>query len=171
MADRSRGSRQTKFWSNMTLADQVGLTTVQGIIGSVTIAELSGPKLTLLRSRGRLLLTSVPASASASTVVGLGLIVVSANALAVGGTSVPGPLNDQGAAWLWHSYFGVDAAHWITAVSNAGFGALEQDVMIDAKAMRKVEPDQSVALIGELSSSDFSSVEVTGGLRFLFGQG
>jgi len=169
MANRSRGRSGglSKSWSNMTIADNVPLSTTQAVIGSVTIAEGSIIQATLLRSRGMLSVFGTPDAAADSTVVALGLTVVSANALAVGGTSVPGPIADQGADWLWHQYVPLDSISATSALLN-NLGAYVR-IEVDSKAMRRVPEDAAVALIGELNTAEFTSVEISGGIRFLFG--
>ena len=166
----SRGGRKidNKTWSNMVPAAAVALTTTQGVIGSVTNTEGSGLDFTLMRSRGQLLVTGAPNAAGDAEIVGLGLIVVSAAALAVGGSSVPGPILDQGADWLWHHYVPMNA-EGATAESVSGYGFIGWQVIVDAKAMRRVPPDHAVALIGELDQGSFANVQVTGGIRFLLG--
>ncbi len=169
MATRTqgRGARLRKSWTNMLIADNVPLTTMQAVIGSVTVAEGSVLQSTLLRSRGMLSIFATPDAAADSTVVALGLIVVSANALAVGGTSVPGPIADQGADWLWHNYQPMDSMNATSAAGNNP--GLYRLVEVDSKAMRRVPEDAAVALVGETNTAEFVSIEVSGGIRFLFG--
>jgi len=164
---RGRSSRLSKSWTNMTVADRVTIGTTQTVIGSVTIAEGAGQANTLLRSRGGLMVWGEPDASTDSDVCALGLIVVHSNALAVGGTSVPGPLNDQGADWLWHRYVPLDAGI-ATGVVGDNILAIER-FELDSKAMRRVPEDSSVVLIGEVSVGDFAAVFVSGGVRFLLG--
>ena len=157
-----------KTWSNMVVANGVQLTTTQSVIGSVTNAEGSGLDFTVMRSRGQLLVAVTPDAAGDTDTIGLGLIVVSAAALAVGGVSVPGPINDQGADWLWHQYVPFNASG-ATSESVSGYGFLGWQVVVDGKAMRRVPPDHAVALIGEADQGLFTAIHVTGGIRFLLG--
>ncbi len=165
-----RGSRLRKVWSNMLILADATITTTQQIIGSVTISEGSLVESTLLRSRGELLVTATPDAATDKDVVGLGLCIVSANALAVGGTSIPGPIADMGSdLWLWHRFVPLDAMGATTEVAARTGGTAWARVVIDAKAMRRVPQDSAVVLVAELNSATFASVVMVGGCRFLFG--
>ena len=167
-ATRGRGARLRKTWSAMTLLSPTALSTTQSVLGSVSIASGSALEATVLRCRGQLLCFAIPDASTDSAVLGLGLIVVTASALAVGGVSVPGPLEDQESdSWLWHQYIPFDAI-----AANAGIdrlGSLVARVDVDAKAMRKVPGDSAVVLMGQLNTSTMASVQVTGGIRMLFG--
>ena len=79
----------------------------------------------------------------------------------------PGPINDPEADWLWHTFLGFDADP-LTAASASALGVIER-IEIDSKAMRKIQTDHVVVLIGESNTGDFAAVNVTGGLRLLFG--
>ena len=165
---RGRSTQLRKSWSNMTPATAVAIGATQAVIGSVSIAESSLVAPTLLRSRGNLLVNAVPDAATDSDTIGLGLIVVHTNALAAGGASLPGPIADQGADWLWHMYVPLDAAGATAeaAVNNWNLMRIE----VDSKAMRRVPEDHAVVCMGEVDAGLFASVSVTGGIRFLFGQ-
>jgi len=144
------------------------MTTTQSVIASITLAEASLLDATVLRTRGELIVVAIPDAATDSDVLGLGLIVVSAAALSVGGTSVPGPIADvSNDGWLWHRFVGLDAAGdtAVDASSNASVVRVE----IDAKAMRRMPQDWALVLMGELTSGDFAQVTVTGGVRTLLG--
>ena len=159
----------TKSWIGVhTAAVPVVLTATQGAILSIGIAEGS-IRETLLRSRGSLVVSAFPNNATDEGMVALGLIVVHSNAVTAGGAALPGPLNDQGADWLWHNYVPVTNPIGATTISNAWGGFHTQRVELDSRAMRRVPADHEVVLMGEVDSSFWSSVEVVGGMRLLFG--
>ncbi len=167
----SRATRLSKSWSNM-LVNSSGsvLSTTQGVIGSVTISEGTIGEATVLRCRGNLLITCTPNAAADSDVVGLGLIVVTAAALAVGGTSIPGPLLDQGNdGWLWHQYVPFDAFGATTETEGNQLLSLAARVEIDAKGMRKLPQDWALVLMAELDSGEMASVRLFAGMRVLLG--
>ena len=144
------------------------LTTTQGSLGSLELTEGTLGEATLLRSRGNLLIVCEPNAATDVEVVGLGIAVVTAAALGVGGLSLPGPIADQGFdGWLWHQYVPFDSVS-LTAGDPQAM-TVNARVEIDAKAMRKLPVDYAIVLIGELSTGDMGTVTVTGGLRFLLG--
>ncbi len=164
---RTRGVTQSKSWATMAAANSVALTQTQAVIGSVSVVEFGLIAPTLLRSRGSLLVVGTPNAGGDADTIGLGLIVVHTNALAVGGTSVPGPLNDVGADWLWHRFVALDAIGATSEVPTSV--ATWERVEVDGKAMRRVPTDHAVALVGEVQEGLFVSVAVTGSIRFLFG--
>ncbi len=164
---RGRAPRLRKSWSNMLPADRVAVTTVQGVIGSVSVPEGAIASPTLLRSRGNLLVWAEPDAASDSDVFAFGLIVVHTNALAVGTTSLPGPIADTGADWLWYQFVPLDAGA-ATGVTGDSL-LLSSWIDLDSKAMRRVPEDHAVVLMGEALTGDFSAGLVSGGVRFLFG--
>ena len=165
-SSRGGGSRMRKHWTS-TEFDAVTIGVTQTLLGSVALVE-DHPAFTLLRSRGEILVVAIADAATDTDVVGLGLIVVHSNAAAVGGTSIPGPLQDTGADWLWHQVVPLDAVSLTAADPNAR--AVVVRVPVDSKAMRRLPPDHSVILVGEETVGDFASVKVTGGIRMLFGQ-
>ena len=169
-AGQGRGARLRKSWSAMTVADVVVMSTTQAVIGSVSLGAGSGLEATVLRSRGELLVTASPDDVADSDILGLGLIVVRAAALAAGGVSVPGPILDQSSdSWLWHQYVPLDAFGASTEATARTGGSAWSRVVVDAKAMRRLPEDSAVVLVGELTSGDFASVIVSGGVRFLLG--
>ena len=156
----------TKFWSGVANSAVNSLTTTQTALNFVSISE-GTPRLTLLRSRGSVFLSAAPDAATDVEVVGLGLIVVHGNAVTAGGASLPGPISDVGADWLWHTFVPMDA---IIATASVGDNmGLNVRVEIDSKAMRRVPPDHCVALMAERGSTAFASVTALSAIRLLFG--
>ena len=156
----------TKSWLGVTTPSGVTLTGTQGAIVSIGIAE-SAIRETLLRTRGNILIQGTPDAAGDVEVVGLGLIVVHSNAVTAGGLALPGPIEDDGADWLWHQYVPLDAITLTSADPNARSVVVR--VEVDAKAMRRVPSDHEVVLMGELSTTSFASVTALAGIRMLFG--
>ena len=163
-----RGARLRKSWCRLHTLAVTNLTTTQAVIGTCVFPENVG-EATLLRTRGSVLITAAPNAVTDVDIVGLGIIVVSATAGALGGTSVPGPLIDQGSdGWLWHYYVPLDAVT-LTAgdpqavTTNARFD-------FDSKAMRIVRADQHIVFIAELATGDFASVGIQLGIAWLIGE-
>jgi len=161
----ARGNRMRKSWVGAT-SPGVNLTTTQGVVLAVTVVEGSSVA-TLLRSRGNLFLSGTPDAAADIDVAAVGLIVVHTNALTAGGVSLPGPIADAGADWLWHQYVPLDASG-ATAGDPAGIG-FNRWIEVDSKAMRRIPTDHAVVLMGELLGATMVSISVAGGVRFLFG--
>ena len=163
-----RGARLRKTWQAITPFPNVTVGITQVILGSLSLALGSVVEATVLRCRGALLCHAVPDAAGDAGVLGLGIMVVRTSAALVGGVSVPGPIDDDGSdSWLWHQYVPFDAINATGAVNL--LGSLVARVEIDAKAMRKLPEDSTVALIGQMSAGLFSTVEVGGGMRILVG--
>ena len=152
-------------WSG-NFFDEAALTGTQSVISSMLAPTgVGAARQTLLRTRGSLVVLGTPDAAGDSEIVGLGVIVVQQAAAAVGGASVPGPLNDPDANWLWHQFVGLNAMG-ATGETPTSVSAIVR-VEIDSKAMRKVAIDQELIMIGELATGEFASVIVTGGWRVL----
>ncbi len=166
MARRSRGGRLAKQWSGATF-DKVAMSTTQVGFIAFTATE-GGEDETVLRVRGDILVVASPDAAADSAIFALGAIVVQVNAFSVGGLSLPGPVVDIGADWLWHTFVSLEVAG-ATSVAGDNIGIIHR-VVVDSKAMRRVPDDSMIAFVGELTAVDFAAVEITGGLRVLSGR-
>jgi len=162
-----RSTRLKKTWTGFHTTSVVNMTTTQVSILEANIGE-GAPNQTLLRTRGNILIAAEPDAATDFTIVAFGLIVVQSAAANVGGVSVPGPINDIGADWLWHTFVPLDAVTLTAGDPNAR--SVVHRVEIDAKAMRRVAADESVLLIGEANVAGMASIGVLAGMRTLFGQ-
>ncbi len=162
---RSRGSRLSKGWAGFTF-DKVTLSATQQILVQFPVAE-GGQDITVLRTMGNLLCSAVANAAADDDVFAFGVIVVQNAAAAVGGTSVPGPINDIDADWLW--WEAVPMASIAATAAEDNSRNLVHRVQIHSKAMRRMATDQSVILVGEISTNEFAAATVNGSLRLLFG--
>jgi len=93
---------------------------------------------------------------------------VSEQAGAAGGVSVPGPISDEDASWLWHRYVVMNAG--TAALTGDDIGSMVRGV-IDSKAMRKKKVNESLILVGQLFTGLYAAVEVNGGFRILIQHG
>jgi len=156
---RGRDSRRLYDWGGFAFGSTI-LTSTQVIIGSLLDVE----PVTLMRIRGEILVKGTPDAISDDTVVGLGAIVVSDNAAAAGGVSVPGPINDLDAPWVWHSFLGLNAGS--AGLLGDDIGSVGR-VMVDSKAMRKLGLNETLVFVGETSTNDYAAVAINGGFRVL----
>ncbi len=156
----------TKGWTGAITDGQNVLGTLQAALVSISLPEAS-IRETLLRSRGQVSLAFGANAATDSDIVGLGLIVVHTNAVTAGGASLPGPIKDIGADWLWHSFVCMDAAG--ATAQNVDGILMNRIVEIDSKAMRRVPSDHEVVLMAELTSGDFNITNAQAAIRLLFG--
>ena len=157
---RGNSPRRMYDWGGFSFGP-VTLTTTQAILGN-NLLDIE--PVTLVRSRGFLLIKGTPDAIADNAVVSLGLIVVSDNAAAVGGTSVPGPGNDPDAPWIWHQFVPLQAGS--TGLLGDDIGSVVR-VEIDSKAQRKLGINETLILVGETSSGTYSSITVNGGVRAL----
>jgi len=165
---RGRGTRLSKTWIGETASGITSVTATQVMLIFTGISEATLGSTTLLRSRGNVLCVATPDAAGDSDVLGLGLIVVHSNARVAGGVSLPGPINDDGADWLWHQYVPLHSGG-ITSTTGDNIGSNVR-IEIDSKAMRRVPTDHDIVLMAEVADGDFATVAVNAGVRFLFGQ-
>ncbi len=162
---RGRGARLNKTWTGITF-NKTTLTVTQQSLGGVTIPE-GGSDFTVLRTIGSILAVAVPNATADDDILALGVIVVQNAAAQVGGASLPGPLNDLGADWLWWEAIPLQSVAATAATENSR--NLIHRVAIHSKGMRKVHADQNVLLMAELSTGEMGAVTVNGGIRFLLG--
>jgi len=132
----------------------------------LTEAQLENfPTPTLVRSRGRINAYTDGSSTPASFgVVGLGLIVVTASAAAVGVTAFPTPLTDLGSDWLWWDSVSVGSS----TTDVIGETITVDRLSVDSKAMRKIGNNMVVLLVAELLTCEgVMVVNLCGSLRLL----
>ena len=124
-------------------------TEIQGLsqthsLGDVAIGFEFATPLTIQRIRGNFAVHINFDAASSSGIVGLGLIIASADAFTAGSASVPSPLDDLDSSWIWHELvvFGPTVgAEVATSLDQYRSG------MIDSKAQRKVHPNDVLAFV------------------------
>ena len=163
----TRTVRRGTFWEGVNV-DSAVLNNSQNVIAAVSEATLENvPNPTIVRVRGSLVLKQTSPTAGARTHLTMGLIVADAQAFAV--PAVERPLTDIGSDWLWwtnQSYHADGTA--VTPLDEAG-GAVWSRIEVDNKSMRKIQPNQVLALVLQNSpAAGTATVIVTGVLRFLF---
>ena len=166
MARQFRSPKMLKTWNGATIGQTNVDSTTQAILAGVAFTV--GSRSTILRIRGNLLIKGTPDSSGDNAVVGLGLGIVTSDAAAVGGTSVPSPLGDPDwSGWMWHQYTPMDAGS--AALSGSDIGSMAR-IEIDSKSMRKISVNESLVLIGVASTLEYAALVVSGGVRVLFGE-
>ena len=130
---------------------------------------------TIVRTRGELVALLSSADAVTSGFHGaFGIAKVTAQAVAIGVTAVPGPLTDDDwDGWLYHRYLScisADPATTTGAVTaplqlGAGSGAIRLEV--DSKAMRKIAENESVVAMMEMMEIGVASLRVFFNSRLL----
>ncbi len=129
----------------------------------MTAAELAKRPFTVVRTRIMLQIASDQLVANETAIGGFGLCVVSSQSVAIGVTAVPTPITDMGSdLWFAHQLVMADF-FFITA---AGFDAQGGKTFeIDSKAMRKVNDDQEIVLVGEAAGTSLGfNLDIAGRL-------
>ena len=164
----ARGSppRRAVVWGEGTGSSVVTTisTSAKTFLGSsVTFGE----KTTIIRQRGMLTaILRTTNGAGAGFHCGLGVGVISADALAVGVTAVPGPLTDMGWPWLIHRIFDVNSVTATVADGANAVGCFLR-LEIDSKAMRKVGPNEAIVAVLESVESGTEVMDVLFDTRLL----
>ena len=162
----SRRRISSKEWSGATF-DNVNVTATQVLLASVTISLGAGQSNTVLRSRGEIILQAVPDAATDTEIVAIGIGVVTEQARAVGGTSLPGPITELAwDGWLYHRFIALEGNPLTAASADAIL--LNRIIEIDSKAMRKLPSGSAVVLVAQASIADMV-VTAIGGIRWLLG--
>ena len=161
----ARGPRRQTTWVGP--ADQAYITVTSAakvLVGSFAPAT-SVPSMqrpTIVRTRGEIHVIPAAFAADVQIVGAFGMCVVSTDAAAAGIASIPGPFDD--ADWdgwfVWQS-FGL-TYNFDTAVSGRDVAGYRMEV--DSKAMRKLGPNDTVAIVAESQSSAF---QINSPLRML----
>jgi len=149
-ASAIRSSRETR-WLDLIPAVTAFSATGGTILFSLTAVELALRPFTIVRTRLQAGIIGDQLAAGENQLAGLGVAVVSDQALAIGVTAVPTPITDLASdLWLVHQL----CYNTTVVASSVGFedGGLAQ-YAIDSKAMRKVEDGQDIAVVVELSGA------------------
>ena len=147
MADRVvRGPRMQKHWHEIKGATILFTVSTTQVMDSLA---LSGP-WTALRMIGEYIIspTSLPTALDAVT-VGIGIGVVSTDAVVVGGSAMPDPTGEPDYPWLYwadHDFYFIDNS---LETVGSPVGQLRQ--RFDVKSMRKIKPRESLAFVAQYS--------------------
>ena len=116
-------------------------------IGNQSTGVVALERLTIVRLRGHGFIHMDAGAALDSVVVGVGLIVSPIEAFSAGVGSVPTPLADMEAPWIWHDLFVLGPA--VTATDDGGDLSRNVQFTIDNKAMRKFRANEELAFVME----------------------
>ncbi len=137
----------TKMWIGVG----VGTTTIVSgtiqVISTLSAGALLLRPFTVLRTRLEVLIGSDQAGATEQPVVALGRIVVTEKAAGLGPTAVPDPDPIGGqpeADWFVHQFMSYRVIFSSAAAINM---PVMRRYTIDSKAMRKVGPDDDIAMV------------------------
>ncbi len=144
---RSSQKRGTIWIAGVPVID-TEVATGGAILFSLNAAALSLRPFTVVRTHLEYFLFSDQEATTELQVAGVGVAVVSDEAVAVGITAVPTPITDMGSdLWLLHKVI----MHNLTRTAS-GLSSTGHQVSIDSRAMRKVEDGQDLITVHELST-------------------
>ena len=153
--DFRRDSRQAVEWETMA-AQNTNMTADGTFI--VSGALLPAIRLTVRRCRCTILALMEGTLAAGDKVrIGMGLIMVGADAFALGATAMPDPLGDADHSWLWWKEITLTmpgASTNATWVNPGGFGPAVREIEVDTKAMRQMK--EGDALVWLAQYADFA---------------
>ncbi len=111
-------------------------------------AQTSSGGVTIIRIRGHYqVYCNAVAAVSDRVRWGLGIGIITSDALAVGAVAIPGPLDDiDWGGWMWHE------TGWVGGIAFFGPGVIQG--VIDSKSMRKIKPNESVVGMLEVADED-----------------
>ncbi len=157
-----RGPRRMTSWLDIEPA----ILTLDGasiISHAMTAVELAKRPFTVVRTHLVVRLSSDQLASDEIQIAAVGLAVVSDQAVAVGVTAVPTPFTDaESDLWFVHQWMLND----MQLITAAGFdGNAGQHYIVDSKAMRKVEEDTQIIIVGESAApSSGTSILIAGRL-------
>ena len=149
-----RGQKRLTAWSGLAAQGYIAVADAGATLVSSIQFEDPG---TIVRARGRISLQPQSFEANDNFVGAFGMGVVSNEARAVGVTAIPEPFTDAdwGGWMVWQPFaFHND----FTASTQSSFPA-NVDIVIDSKAMRKVEPNSALVFVVESLEGAFFIAE------------
>jgi len=157
-----RAKRETLWAADTTFEVTLAGAPTAVLALSLSAATLALRPFTVVRTRGFLHCQSDQAAAPETFGVGLGMAVVSDQAVAIGVTAVPTPVTDkQSDLWyVYESLFGATIGN--AFVGNMANRGVQKE--IDSKAMRRVEEGQDLIVVVE---NEIAGCVVTYTGRFL----
>ena len=163
MADRHGGSRLQKQWTSILAATHT-------ITADSTVAIAGtalGISATVLRMIGEYQITPTSApTAGDNVVITLGIGVISSDAFAVGGASLPDPAGSPDFPWMyWASH------SWFSPTTSSTAAGVNFRVPFDIRSMRKLKPVEMLVFVvqyADTAGTPGMTVRI-GQTRVLFG--
>ena len=163
----TRGQRRKTAWEIGTQTGTDGsaqsITTSSSTVatGAFTIA-LDG--ITLIRTRGELLLIQKSANVAGAGFSGaFGIAVANSAAITAGVASLPTPITEEAwDGWLYHRYFTMASGGVVdggAAQDELAVIGMNLRLEVDSKAMRKLEVDQGVYAVLEVIEAGTSTMD------------
>ena len=162
-----RSGRATDYNWTGTFFKALNQDIATGVGTAIAIVSFNS-RQTLYRVRGQVFASLDPGAADEFAIIGLGMIIVTDDAIAAGKASVPDPVSDPEAGWLWYGMLSIGASDVTT---NPGAAEGVDRLVIDTKAMRKVRDNESLVFVQSVGSSNdqAGTYNLLAGLRVLTG--
>ena len=143
MARNFPARRMTKEWNGL-------VSSASGLSGSTTVLMTSLIQTTagtIIRMLGDFIIGPTPAGTFADgdhVEIGIGIAVLSGDAVTLGSSAMPDPVDEPGYPWLWRqSYkFLLSSALGLTFSELGGVR-----VSFDSRSMRKIKPAEALAIV------------------------
>ncbi len=157
-----RSVRRSTDWSASAL--RTGTTSVGA--SSATLLEVFIPAVggeTIVRTRGLFTIATDQFTANELQLGAVGIAKVTQQAQSIGISAIPHPATDAAwGGWLFHSFFSYEFAF----ISAVGMDPnVTHPIVVDSKAMRKVDEDERLVVVVENSGS--FGFDVYSSFRFL----
>ncbi len=150
--------RRLTTWVPLVPLEVTMVATGGTLIASLNAAALALRPFTVVRAHLHLGLRSDQAASIENQAVGVGLAVVSDQAVAVGVTAVPTPITDiDSEFWFLHQLLYADESN-LTDRTRSG-----QYMEVDSKAMRKVSAAEDIIFVGEKAGISDGVILTIGG--------
>ena len=147
LSPRSQSPRRRSEWFAGVGGTAVTVITssVSAILGNGVVTTFG--EETLVRTRGLVDLFLTSSTSPGDGFFGaLGIGLVSTPAFAAGAGSIPTPIQEiDWDGWLWYSHFSVHE----DSADGQGSGAAHQRIILDSKAMRKVQEQETLVAVIE----------------------
>jgi len=163
---RGRGGKKIDFkqWSFIPgiQLNPSGAATV--LMGSLAFSSPA----TLLRLRGNGSVAMDGETDAEDTQVTFGIGLFSTDAVTLGVTALPDPSSEPEFPWIWYDSHAIMVTNVETGVTTPSDIMGAARFVIDSKAMRKIKPGESLAMLAEVSVA--ANVDINVGLtRVLLG--
>ncbi len=169
---RQRAPRRATDWQIGSPQPTAGVTSVPDgatrFIGGVSLSEGSTPPGTIVRIRGCIHIELAAATAVATLqAVGIGCGLFDDRAIAVANAAaLPKPFLDvDDEKWMWHhcAFVGTGPSIAVNDVESDGTGRkIAVDIVVDSKAMRKWDENQTFGFVveNELAQGTATEIEI-----------
>ena len=153
------GQRRQSLWFLFQLTATTVASGGKTLLVSLSASALALRPFTIVRTRARVMYQSDQLAATENPQASMGVVVVSDQAVAAGGASIPGPITNPDAPWLVY-----EGLHSPTIFLSA-IGLVEPAGLVfelDSKAMRKVGNNEDIAVMIEQGATFGGIIAIQG---------